>query len=157
MTWLCWHIMMWSYNRWSRKCLVHDLWWDLNSALKSANGWVHNLMQFGLTWKLREHVEFVPELLLFGTKLSFDNTNDVELNHRISKGWMYFWPHKGLFCNNHAALKSRFHVWGFTCRRCIMWCTEIMAWTNTQLRIFHDLQVGMTARMLNLRRRWQGP
>ena len=31
-------------------------------------------------------VEMVPELLLLGTKLSFDNTNDVELNHRISKG-----------------------------------------------------------------------
>ena len=90
---------------------------------------------------LGKTLELVPELLFFGTKLSFDHTNDVELNHRISKGWKYFWAHKGLFCNKHAARKSRLHVWGFTCRKCIMWCTEIMAWTYSQLIRLDDMQV----------------
>ena len=36
-----------------------------------------------------------------------------------------------------------------------MWCSETMAWTDTQLRRFDDIQVGMTAIMLNLKRRWQ--
>ena len=37
-----------------------------------------------------KQLELVQKLVFFGTTLNFDDANDVELNHRISKGWTSF-------------------------------------------------------------------
>jgi len=97
-------------------------------------------------------LEFTWTMTLLGCNISSEFDDMSEVNFRILKGWKYFWCHKQLFCNRHARLSKRLHVWSFTVKKSVMWGLETMALTEKQLQLLDTMQTYMVIHMIRVRR-----
>ena len=106
-----------------------------------------------------QKVEMLPlegGVAYLGRKFTFYQSQDVELEHRISRGWAKFAVYKGELCDKRYSLLHRLRLFGAVVAPTVLYGSGTWTMTAEREKKLKGAQRKMLRRMLNLGRRRPG-
>ena len=108
-------------------------------------------------WQIRVHGETLRRaprkegFRALGVRVTFDNSQECELNERIRRSWRAFYKYSDILCCRDCPIGPRLILLDILVSSSLFWCAGSWNLTHTQQTKLRGVQQSMIRKMLGLR------